>query len=101
MALSYICQKAKTIVVLEVRCSQRPELRWPPHTDTGNPPFRAPFGARQAHTEEYLYCAILFWGMARTAPAGPDKIGVECEIAKISVVCCDFPSTAFAECVRW
>jgi hypothetical protein len=53
MALSYICQKAKTIVVLVVCCSQRPELRWLPHLDRGNPPVRAPFGARQVHTEEY------------------------------------------------
>jgi hypothetical protein len=52
MTLSYICQKAKTIVVLVVCCSQRPELRWLPHIDIGNPPFRAPFGARQVHTED-------------------------------------------------
>jgi hypothetical protein len=53
MAFSYICQKAKTIVVLVVCCSQQPELRWLPHMDIGNPTFRAPFGARQVHTEEY------------------------------------------------
>jgi tRNA nucleotidyltransferase/poly(A) polymerase len=28
MALSYICQKAKTMVVLVVCFSKRPELRW-------------------------------------------------------------------------
>jgi hypothetical protein len=55
MVLSYICQKAKTIVVLVVCCSQRPELRWLPHMDIGNPPFGAPFGACQVHTEEYEY----------------------------------------------
>jgi hypothetical protein len=31
MTLSCICQKAKTVVVLVVCCSQRPELRWLPH----------------------------------------------------------------------
>jgi hypothetical protein len=45
MVVSYICQKAKTIMVLVVRSSQRPELRCPPHMEIGNPPFRAPFGA--------------------------------------------------------
>jgi hypothetical protein len=53
LVLSYICQKAKTIVVLVVCCSQRPKLRWLPHMDIGNPLFRAPFGAHQVHTEEY------------------------------------------------
>jgi hypothetical protein len=53
MALSYICQKAKTVVVLVVCCSKRPELTWLPHMDMGNPRFRTPFGARQVHTEEY------------------------------------------------
>jgi hypothetical protein len=53
MASSYICQKAKTIVVLVVCCSQRPKLRWLPHMDIGNPPFRTPFGVRQVNTEEH------------------------------------------------
>jgi hypothetical protein len=53
MALSYICQKAKTIVVLVVCGSQRPELRWLTHMDIGNPPFRTPFGAPQVHMEDY------------------------------------------------
>jgi hypothetical protein len=52
MALSCICQKAKTNVVLVVCCSQRPKLRWLPHTDKGNPQIQAPFGARQVHTED-------------------------------------------------
>jgi hypothetical protein len=52
MALSYICQRAKTTVVLVVCCSQQPEIRWLPHMDIGNPPFRAPFGARQVHKED-------------------------------------------------
>jgi hypothetical protein len=58
MALSYICQKAKTIVVLVVCCSQLPELRWLPHMNIGNPPFPTPFGARRivlVHMEEYYY----------------------------------------------
>jgi hypothetical protein len=57
MALSYICQRAKTAVVLVVCCSQRPELRWLLHMNIGNPSFRAPFGARQVHTvtEELAY----------------------------------------------
>jgi hypothetical protein len=54
MASSYICQIAKTILVLVVCCSQRPELRWLPHMEIGKPTFRAPFGARQVHTEEYI-----------------------------------------------
>jgi hypothetical protein len=62
MVLSYICQKAKTIVVLVVCCSQRLELRWLPHMDIGNPTFRAPFGARQVHKVEYgreFCCTII------------------------------------------
>jgi hypothetical protein len=54
MAFSYICQKAKTIVVLVVCCSPQPKLRWLPHMDIGNPTFRAPFGARQVHTEDNI-----------------------------------------------
>jgi hypothetical protein len=66
MALSYICQKAKTIVVLVVCCAQRPKLRWLPHMDMGNPPFRAPFGARQVHTEGYsYYCYYILTNMWR------------------------------------
>jgi hypothetical protein len=70
MALSYICQKAKTIVVLVVCCSQRPELRWLPHMDVGNPPFRTPFGACQVHTEELLlyYCIQLVPRATRASP---------------------------------
>jgi hypothetical protein len=67
-ALSCSCQKAKTIVVLVVCCSQRPELRWLPHMDVGNPPFRAPFGARQVHTEEYTLVFIDKY--LRECPAG-------------------------------
>jgi hypothetical protein len=37
MALLYICQAAKTIVVLVVCFSQRPELRWLPHMDEREP----------------------------------------------------------------
>jgi hypothetical protein len=59
MALSYICQKAKTIVVLVVCCPQRPELRWLPHMDIGNPPFRTSFGAGQVHKEDFFL--ILFF----------------------------------------
>jgi hypothetical protein len=47
-------------VVLVVCCSQQPERRWPPHMDTGNPPFWASFGARQVHTEEY-YVILLYY----------------------------------------
>jgi hypothetical protein len=53
MALSYNCQRAKTVVVLVVCFSRRSELRWHPHMDIGRPPFRTAFGARQVHTEEY------------------------------------------------
>jgi hypothetical protein len=54
MASSYICQKAKTVVVLVVSFSWRSELRWHPHMDIGRPPFGNPFGARQVHPEEYI-----------------------------------------------
>jgi hypothetical protein len=53
MALSYICQKAKTIVVLVVCFSQPPELRWLPHMDKGRPPLTGPYGPLQVHTEDY------------------------------------------------
>jgi hypothetical protein len=43
MALSYICQKAETIVVLVVCFSQRPELRWLPHMDIGRLPLTGPY----------------------------------------------------------
>jgi hypothetical protein len=56
MGSSYICQKAKTTVVLVVCCAQRPEIRWLPHMQIGNPTFRAPFGGRQVHTEDLRPC---------------------------------------------
>jgi hypothetical protein len=52
MTLSCICQKAKTVVVLVVCCSQRPEPRWLPH-GYRQPSVSVPFGACQVHTEEY------------------------------------------------
>jgi hypothetical protein len=54
MPLSYIWQKAQTIVVLEICFSPGPELRWLPHMDLGNPPFRTPCGAPQVHTKDYI-----------------------------------------------
>jgi hypothetical protein len=54
MAVSYICKKAKTIVILVECFSQRPELRWLNHIDKGNPPIRTPYGAPLVHTEEYI-----------------------------------------------
>jgi hypothetical protein len=52
MVLSYICQKTKTIVVLVVSFSQRPELRWLPYMDIGSPPQTGPYGPVQVQTAE-------------------------------------------------
>jgi hypothetical protein len=60
-ALSYIYQKAKTIVVLVVCCSQRPELRWLPHMDIGYPPFRTLYGALARYIWKILFYDIVVY----------------------------------------
>jgi hypothetical protein len=57
MALPYICKKTKTIWIRWYAChscAQQPELRWLPHMDTGNPPFRTPCRAPLVLTEDYF-----------------------------------------------
>jgi hypothetical protein len=68
MALSYICQKAKTIVVLVVCFSQRPELRWLPHMDIGRPPQTGPYGPVTEHTEDNTTTIIILCVIYAMAP---------------------------------
>jgi hypothetical protein len=50
--LSDIFQKAKTIMDLVISFSWRPELRFLPHIDIGEPPFHEPYGSIQKYMED-------------------------------------------------
>jgi hypothetical protein len=60
MALSYICQKAKTNVVLVGCFSQQHELRWLPYMDIGRPPLIVPYRTNGRIYEIDRHC-ILVW----------------------------------------
>jgi hypothetical protein len=60
MALSEVCQKAKTIVILVVCLPWPSEHKSHPHMGIGRPPFEEPYGSAGVHTEDYYFdCIIL------------------------------------------